>query len=102
MASVRVSCPECGDVEVDSRDVTVRCCDETQHFAYRVLCPNCTMPIVNDADDDAVALLLEGDARTEHWHLPLEVYEHPVDATPINTSDLLDFHEAMERLPTAT
>ena len=60
------------------------------------------MPIVKDADDGAVTLLLEGDARTERWHLPLEVYEHPIAAEPINTSDLLDFHEAIERLPTAT
>jgi hypothetical protein len=99
MTVVRVSCPECGDVEVYARDVTVRCCDETMHFAYRFRCPRCSMPIVKDADDGAVTLLLEGDARTERWHLPLEVYEHPVGAAPINTSDLLDFHEAIERLP---
>jgi hypothetical protein len=99
MTIVRVSCSECGDVEVDARDVTVRCCDETMHFAYRVHCPRCSMPIVNDADDDAVTLLLEGEARTERWHLPLELYEHPVGAAPINTTDLLDFHEAIGRLP---
>ena len=102
MTAVRVSCPECGNVAVDTRDVTVRCCDETMHFAYRFLCPKCSMPIVKDADDDAVTLLLANDARTERWHLPLEVYEHPIGAAAINTSDVLDFHESMERLPTAT
>ena len=59
------------------------------------------MPMVKDAADAEITLLLEGDARTERWHLPLEVYEHPIRAAAINNDDLLDFHEAMERLPTA-
>ena len=101
MTVVRMSCPQCGDVEVYARDVTVRCCDETMQFTYRFRCPTCSMPIVKEADDGAVTLLLDGDARTERWHLPLELYEHPVDAAPINPGDLLDFHEAIERLPTA-
>jgi hypothetical protein len=102
MTIVQVTCPECGNVEVYARDVTVRCCDETMHFAYRFHCPKCSMPIVKDAADGDVTLLLAGDARTERWHLPLEVYEHPVGAAAINNNDLLDFHEAMARLPTAT
>ena len=102
MTIVQVSCPECGNVEVYARDVTVRCCDETRHFAYRFHCPKCSMPIVKDAADGDVTLLLAGDARTERWQLPLEVYEHPVGAAAINNDDLLDFHDAMARLPTAT
>jgi hypothetical protein len=83
-------------------DVTVRCCDETMEFAYRFRCPSCAMLIVKEADDQAVALLLDGGARTESWHLPLELSEHPCRAAVINDNDVLDFHEAIGRLPTAS
>jgi len=81
--------------------VTVRCCDETMHSTYRFRCPNCSMTMVRDTQDDAITLLLEAGARTERWHLPLELYEHPDRAAPINNNDALDFHDAIERLPTA-
>ena len=59
------------------------------------------MLILKEADDAAVTLLLDGGARTESWHLPLELSEHPCRAAAINANDLLDFHEAIGRLPTA-
>jgi len=59
------------------------------------------MTMVRDTQDDAITLLLEAGARTERWHLPLELYEHPDRAAPINNNDALDFHDAIERLPTA-
>ena len=102
MTNVLVTCPTCGDVQVYACDVTVRCCDETMAFAYRFHCLGCGMSTVKDADDSAVARLLQGGARTESWHLPLEMYEHAGRAAPINNDDLLDFHDAMDRLPTAS
>ena len=102
MTVVRATCPTCGDIDVYACDVTVRCCDETMAFAYRFHCPTCTMWMVRDAGDGVVAQLLQGGARTESWHLPLEFYEHADRAAPINNDDILDFHEAMQRLPTAT
>jgi len=59
------------------------------------------MSTVKDAEDGVVARLLDGGARTESWHLPLELYEHAGRAAPINNDDLLDFRDAMARLPTA-
>ena len=102
MTNVHATCPTCGDIRVYACDVTVRCCDETMVFTYRFRCPTCAMLMVKDADDRAVSLLLEGGARTESWHLPLEMYEHASRAAPINDDDILDFHDAMERLPTAS
>ena len=60
-----------------ARDVTVRCCDDTGRFTYRFRCPDCRMWMVKDAQDDAVMLLLGVGARSERWHLPLELSEHP-------------------------
>lgn len=59
------------------------------------------MWMVKDAQDDAMMLLLGGGARSERWHLPLELFEHPGRGAPINDDDLVAFHEAIERLPTA-
>ena len=101
MTIVQATCSTCGDVEVSACDVTVRCCDETMAFAYRFHCPKCGMSMVKDAQDGVVARLLDGGARTESWHLPLELYEHAGRAAPINNDDLLDFRDAMARLPTA-
>ena len=82
-------------------DITVRCCDETMAFAYRFRCLECGMRTVRDAGDAVVERLLQAGARTESWHLPLELSEHAGRAAPINDGDLLDFREALDRLPTA-
>jgi hypothetical protein len=37
----------------------------------------------------------------EHWRLPLELNERPDNATLIGYDELIDFREALERLPTA-
>jgi hypothetical protein len=102
MTVVRATCPRCGDNRVYARDVTVRCCDDTGRFAFRFRCPDCRMWMVKDAQDDAVMLLLGGGARTERWHLPLELFEYSGRGAPIDDDDLIAFHEAIERLPTAS
>ena len=57
---------------------------------------------VKDACSRVVTLLLLAGAQLESWTLPLELHERP-DRTVarISDDDLIDFHEALERLPTA-
>ncbi len=98
---VRASCPTCGDIEVRAGEVTVRCCAETMQNTYRFRCPICSSWTVKDAGPSVVVLLLRAGAQAESWRLPLELHERP-DCTvePISDDDLIDFHEAVERLPT--
>ena len=100
--TVRARCPRCGDIDVPAAQVTIRSCAETGTNTYRFRCPLCSSWIVREADLSAVALLSRAGALFEGWHGPLEMNEHPdPSVAPINYDDLIDFHEALERLPTA-
>lgn len=101
-ATVRASCPTCGEVELAGVDFTLRCCIETMQSMYRFRCPVCSAWTVKDAGPGVISLLLRGGARVERWMQPLEIAERP-DRTvpPIGDDDLIAFREALDRLPTA-
>jgi hypothetical protein len=97
MTDVRLSCMSCGTIEVAVEDITVRCCDDVKEFAYRFRCPKCVKLAVTDISLDIAALLLRAGAPVEHWQLPLELFERPEHAAPIDHDDLIDFHAAIDR-----
>jgi hypothetical protein len=101
VTGIRVSCPSCGDVGLFVNEVTVRCCDEIMHATYRFRCPLCSLWTVKEANAAVVAALIEAGSPVEHWRLPLEIHERPERAALISHDDLIDFHQALERLPTA-
>ena len=98
---VRATCATCGDVGLFAAEVTVRCCDETMEHSYRFRCPICWLFTVKPTGADVAALLTRSGAPVEHWRLPLEINERPAHAALINYDDLIDFHAALDRLPTA-
>jgi hypothetical protein len=82
--------------------VTIRSCAGTFANAYRFRCPLCSSWIVREADLSVVALLSRAGALFDGWRGPLEMNEHPdPSVAPISHDDLIDFHEALEGLPTA-
>jgi len=101
MTSVRASCPGCGSIEIAASEITVRCCDQSGHDSYRLRCPMCSMWMVKDANAEVVIALLGAGSPIERWRLPLEMNERPKGAAVIGDDDLIDFHEALARLPTA-
>ena len=46
-------------------------------------------------------VLIRSGAAVEHWRLPLELDERPEHGASISYDDVIDFHEALDRLPTA-
>jgi hypothetical protein len=99
---VRASCPTCSEVEVRGEDFTIRCCIETMRSMYRFRCPRCASWTVKDAGPGVITLLLRAGARVERWRQPLELDERPGrNVAPLTEDDLIDFHEALQRLPTA-
>jgi hypothetical protein len=57
---------------------------------------------VREANLSVVALLSRAGAQFDGCRAPLEMNEHPdVSVAPISYDDLIDFHEALEQLPTA-
>lgn len=95
MATIRASCPDCGDVELTTEDMTVRVCADDHRGSYAFRCPECLMTVSKGAEPRIVDLLVSSGVRVEHWTLPLELQERPV-GVPFTHDDLLSFHELLQ------
>jgi predicted RNA-binding Zn-ribbon protein involved in translation (DUF1610 family) len=95
MATIRASCPDCGDVELTTADVTVRVCDDTNAGTYAFRCPLCLMMVVKPAETRTVDLLVASGVAFVTWRLPAELSE-PRHGEPITHDDLLDFHHLLK------
>ena len=96
MALIRATCHECGDVELRSRDLTVRICNENGEGTYLFRCPVCRMTEVKDADDQIIDILAAAGVKVVEWQLPKELDERPI-GKPISHDDVLDFHELLNQ-----
>lgn len=94
MATIRASCPDCGDVELTTHDVTVRVCAADDAGSYAFRCPSCTMAVTKTAERRIVDLLITSGVTAEVWHLPAELSEVH-DGPPLSHDDLLAFHELL-------
>lgn len=95
MATIRANCSTCGDVEVTSRDVTVRVCRDNNSGAYSFPCPSCRVVVVRPAEPRVVEVLVISGVRLVTWSQPDELFEQHC-GDPIDHDDLLDFHALME------
>ena len=95
MATIRASCPDCGDVELTTRQMTVRMCADDNRGSYLFRCPACAMTVSKEAEQRIVDLLVSSGVEIQIWKLPLELRERP-DGTPLSHDDLLAFHEILE------
>jgi uncharacterized Zn finger protein len=91
VATIRASCPSCGDVELTSREVAVRVCAADNQGAYVFRCPECSMAVSKLADAKIVDLLASSGVRLTVWQLPAELEEVHA-GPPITYDDLLEFH----------
>ena len=97
MATIRATCPECGDVEFTSRDVQVRLsADDDGAGTYAFACPRCTVTVVKSAEQRTIDLLLASGVALVPSEIPAEVRERP-DGEPLTHDDLLDFHQMLHR-----
>lgn len=96
VATIRASCPTCGDVELTSRDVTVRVCAADNQGSYAFRCPECELAVSKLADAKIVDLLVSSGVHLAVWHLPAELGECH-EGAPIGYDDLLDFHYELQQ-----
>ncbi len=94
MATIRASCPDCGDVELTTKDVQVRICDDNNVGTYSFRCPHCRMTVVKPAESRTIDLLVASGVSFTTWRLPDELNE-PHVGEPISHDDLLDFHHLL-------
>ncbi len=91
VATIRASCPDCGDVELTTKDVNVRVCEDDNSGTYTFRCPYCAMTVLKSAENRTIDLLIASGVTFTKWRLPAELHELHI-GEPINHDDLLDFH----------
>jgi hypothetical protein len=94
MATVRATCPTCGDVELTTAGMQLLVCTSTGATAYSFQCLLCGVLVNRFANDRVVAALSEVGVRLREWSLPAELAEVKV-GPPITHDDLLSFHLAL-------
>lgn len=91
VATIRASCPTCGDVELTTRDVRVLLCSDTNEGSYAFQCPACRVAVSKPAEPRVVDVLVASGVKLTVWQMPAEMAEsHHGD--PIGYDDLLQFH----------
>lgn len=96
MAIIRASCPDCGDVELTSRDVTVRVNSTTNEGSYAFQCPECQMAVSKAAEPRIIDLLVSSGVELYVWAPPAELLESR-SGPPICYDDLLSFHYDLQQ-----
>ena len=91
VATIKASCPTCGDVELTTRDVQVLLCATTNEGSYAFRCPACRLAVSKPAEPRIVDVLVASGVRLSVWQLPAELDEVHTGA-PITYDDLLEFH----------
>ena len=94
MATVRASCPDCGDVEMSIRQVKVEVCRATEASTYSFQCPTCRKRVCKPAAPHVVDTLVAAGVRPVVWDLPAELTETKM-GPPISHDDVLAFHFAL-------
>lgn len=91
VATIKASCPTCGDVELTTRDVQVLLCATTNEGSYAFRCPACSLAVSKPAEPRIVDVLVASGVRLSVWQMPAELDEEHAGA-PISYDDLLEFH----------
>jgi predicted RNA-binding Zn-ribbon protein involved in translation (DUF1610 family) len=91
VATVRASCPNCGDIELSAQGVeVVRFAPDPSSF-YSFSCPQCTVLVTRPATSRVVDLLVSAGVQAMTFTRPAELDEIH-DGPPITYDDLLNFH----------
>ncbi|MEI8056796.1 MAG: hypothetical protein WCI29_05275 [Actinomycetes bacterium] len=104
MATIKATCPMCGDVDLGPRQVQVLVVeaieDSESRRTYSFTCTTCGDHVVKVADEDTVQLLGTAGVKIERVPVPDEAREQH-RGRPLGYDDLLDFvlwldtHEAI-------
>jgi hypothetical protein len=95
MPSIRATCADCGDVDLDAEDVHVRICEDDDRGTYCFRCPTCRMMVVKPAEPRVVDLLAAAGVQVARWRLPAELREPRGVGGPVTHDELLDFHRGL-------
>ena len=93
MATIKATCPMCGDVDLTPRQVRVHVVEalEDSHSrrTYAFGCPQCHEDVEKPADAEVVRLLTSAGVRVDRVPVPAEAREAH-SGGPFGSDDLLD------------
>ncbi|GAB3684639.1 hypothetical protein [Angustibacter aerolatus] len=90
MATIKASCPSCGDVELTAAQVRLVVCSVNEWSYYAFGCDQCGDEIRKPAGKDVQSLLKTGGVAVERWVVPAEALEEK-SGPAISYDDVLDF-----------
>jgi hypothetical protein len=104
MATIRTSCPTCGQVDLSAEAISLEVTDDGDRGRYAFTCPDCRADITRDADRKVVSLLLAAGATSYGAEapaetapsLPAEDWNPCPDAPAFTLDDLIDLHFLLE------
>ncbi len=96
MATIRVTCPICGDIELKPPQMRLVVTDQDDASFYSFQCPECALSVRRPASDDVVMLLISGGVVAEALAIPAEAFEIH-EGSVIGYDDILDFALALGR-----
>jgi hypothetical protein len=88
LTTVVVRCPECGQVRVSPRDVTIRNCVDDDTWSYWFVCPACQRRAASPTRRSSALDAICAGSALDTWALPSELEERP-DGEPLTLVDLL-------------
>lgn len=94
MTTVRVNCPNCGDLEFSINAIKIQECTDDMSVTYSYYCFRCRIIIVRPCGQTSAELLISSGAQKLTWHWPAELREHK-SGKPLTNDDLLDFHQIL-------
>ena len=93
MATIKATCPTCGDVDLTPRQVRVHVVEAIDEAAsrcsYSFGCPTCHDDVEKAADHEVVRLLTSAGVKVDRVPVPAEAREAHHGA-PVGYDDLLD------------
>lgn len=91
VATIKVTCPTCGDLDLLAPEVRALVCSDDQTASYAFRCGTCRMMVVKPTEARIVSLLAASGVELVTWELPAEIHE-PHSGPAITWDDLLEFH----------
>lgn len=91
VATIRATCPTCGDVELTSQQMQILVCSADLAAAYAFRCPECRLMVTKPTDHRVVDVLVSSGVPLRTWDVPAEI-EEVHEGPAITWDDILDFH----------
>lgn len=99
MTNIKVRCDACNrEVTLVPPSIALTVCSRPAWARYEFDCLHCRTHNSKAADDHVVSLLLSGGVEASFVEVPREFAEGHPDCGPITSDDMLEFHEAVERI----